>query len=324
VVMTRTSPCFDFKQTDRLAAEEVGQFTDLFNRVFGKVLDGAQFERKYRQTPLGHSYHGLMTVDEQIVGAYNLVPYEYRCFGAKRLFALSVDAMIDAEHRSGPFHLLKMARLVYPQAVGDGVVFAFGFPNDQAYAFTRKLLTWKELGQLEFYALPLNIGAFRPSLRWANPLSRLCAAALARAPRPFGRKRSDFPVEKVCDEAFRQHRYDARYGVIPLNRGGACTYRVYEEDDGVRVLYIIDVHPLTAPCFAEAVARLHGIATSCADLILYVGWLPFAPKGLWRVPPSLRPRQIRMCGKILDPKGVDERILHMENWNVNISNFDVR
>ncbi|UCD53208.1 MAG: GNAT family N-acetyltransferase [Phycisphaerales bacterium] len=324
MITTRTTPCFDFRQTDQLAGDEVEQFTGLFNRVFGKALDRAEFERKYRQTPLGHSYHGLMTVEGRIVGAYNLVPYEYRCFGAKRLFGLSVDAMIDAEHRSGPFHLLKMARLAYRPAARDGVVFAFGFPNEQAYTFTCKLLTWKELGQLEFYALPINIGALRPSLRWANPLSRLCAAGMVRVPRLFAPKRSDFPVEKVCDDTFRQHRYDARYGVIPLNGGGECTYRVYEEDDGVRVLYIIDVNPLTAHCFAKAVARLHGIAASCADLILYVGWLPFAPKGLWRVPPSLRPRQIRMCGRVLDPKGVDERILQLENWNVNISNFDVR
>jgi len=322
--MTRTTPCFGFKRSDQFAPEEVEQFSNLFQRVFDKTLDSAQFERKYRQTPLGYSYHGVMEVQGRIVGAYNLVPYEYRCFGTHRLFALSVDAMVDTEYRSGPFNLLKMARPVYQAAQRDGVVFAFGFPNDQAYAFTRRILTWKEVGPLEFYALPINISAFRPALRWANPVSRLCAAGMAHVPRPFADKRADFHVEKVCDKNFRQHRYDARYGVIHLNRGGDCTYRIYEEDDGVRVLYIIDVTPLSAHCFAEAVARLHGIAASCADLMLYVGRLPFSPKGLVRVPPALRPRQIRMCGRVLDPKGVDERILDMQHWNVNISNFDVR
>lgn len=322
--MMRTTPSFGFKRSDQFAPEEVQQFTDLFQRVFGKTLDDTQFDRKYRHTPLGYSYHGLMEVQGRIVGAYNLVPYEYRCFGATRLFALSVDAMVDTEHRSGPFNLLKMARPAYNAAARDGVVFAFGFPNEQAYAFTRKILAWRDVGPLEFYALPINIGAFRPALRWANPVSRLCAAGIAHIPKPRRDRRTDFHVEKVCDENFRRHRYDSRYGVLPLNRGGECTYRIYEEDDGVRVLYIIDVDPLSAHCFAEAVARLHGIAASSADLMLYVGRVPFAPRGLWRVPPSLRPRQIRMCGRVLDPKGVDERILDLENWNVNISNFDVR
>jgi Acetyltransferase (GNAT) domain len=324
VIMTKTTRCFNFKRTSQLSAEEVEQFTDLFQRVFGKVMERTQFERKYLQTPLGHSYHGLMVVEGRIVGAYNLVPYRYHCFGAERLFGLSVDAMVDAEHRSGPFNLLKMARLVYEPAAQDGMVFAFGFPNDQACAFTERVLKWQNLGELDLYALPVNIGAFCQLLHWANPLSRLCAAGLVHLPKPFAGKRPHFRVEKVCDKAFCQHRYDERQNVIQLKRGGTCTYRVYEEDDGIRVLYIIDVNPLMPSGFAEAVRRLHGVAASCADLILYVGRLPFAPKGLLRVPASWRPRHIRMCGRVLNPKGFDERILQMENWNVNISNFDVR
>ena len=315
---------FVFKRTDQLSAREQAQFTELFGRVFGQELSREQFERKYLCTPLGHSHHGLMVVEDRIVGAYNLVPYLYECFGTRRLFGLSVDAMVDEEHRSGPFNLLKLARLVYREAVREDVVFAFGFPNDQAYEFTKKVLRWKTLGELDFYALPIRIGALRDSLRWINPLSRLCAAGWVHLPRPLKAGSAGVRIEKVCDAAFRRHRYDERHSVVRLKHGGECTYRIYEEEGGARALYLIDVTPLTADRFAEAVRVLHGIAASSADVMLYVGRLPFRPKGLLRVPPARWPRHIRMCGKVLDPERVDDRILQIENWNVNISNFDVR
>lgn len=321
---TPGKPSFVFRRTCDLSVRERDQFCELFTRVFQKEMDRRTFERKYCQTPLGHSHHGLMTIEERIVGAYNLVPYRYSYFGEKKLFGLSADAMIDAEHRHGPFNMVKMAKGVYRGAVEDGVVFAFGFPNDQAYAFTRKVLRWAELGDLDFFALPLNIGAFRQSLAWANRLSRLGAMAWVRLPRWSRPQRVEFPVQKVADEAFRRHRYDEWHGVIQVKGGGEATYCVYEEDDGVRVLYLIDVTPLTSECFADAVRKLHEVADARVDLMLYVGHLPFTARGLIRVPAAKRPRRIRMCGKILDPQGIDERILQIDNWNVNISNFDVR
>ena len=317
-------PSFVFRRTGDLSMQERDQFCELFTRVFEKEMDGRAFDCKYSQTPLGHSHHGLMTVEGRIVGAYNLVPYRYTYFGEERLFGLSVDAMIDAEHRHGPFNMVKMAKGVYRDAVEDGVVFAFGFPNDQAYAFTRKVLRWADLGDLDFYALLLNIGAFRRSLAWANALSRIGAAAWMHVPRWSRHPRAEFPVQKVGDEAFRRHRYDKRHGVIQVRDGGEATYCVYQEDDGVRVLYLIDVTPLTSDRFADAVRKLYSLADASVDLMLYVGRLPFAVQGLIRVPAAKRPRRIRMCGRILDPQRIDERILQINNWNVNISNFDVR
>jgi hypothetical protein len=89
-------------------------------------------------------------------------------------------------------------------------------------------------------------------------------------------------------------------------------------------LYLIDVLPLTKARVDEAVRRVYEVAASCADIILYVGRLPFRPRGLVRVPPSRRPRNIRMCGRVLDAAGIDDRVFQIDNWNVNISNIDVR
>ena len=315
---------FIFKRSNELSLQEQQQLRALFDRVFEKEFTREQFDRKYLCTPLGYSHHGLMVSEGRIVGAYNLVPYRYNYFGTRKLFGLSVDAMIDEGHRAGPFNLVKMAKLAYDGAVRDEVVFVFGFPNDNAYMFTKKILRWNNLGELTFYVLPINVGALHQSLRWANPLSRLFAAGFLRLPRSFAIKPTEFAVEKVCDGPYRRHRYDERHCVVALKGGGHCAYRICEEEDGIRALYIMDVTPLTADRLARAVRRVRDITASRVDLLLYVGRLPFSPWGLLRVPSARCPRRIRMCGKILNPARIDDRVFTMANWNVNISNFDVR
>jgi hypothetical protein len=314
---------FVFKRTDRLSPREKGQFLALFARVFPKVLSREEFERKYTCTPLGYSYHGLMLAHGDLVGAYNLIPYAYNCFGARRLFGLSVDTMVAPEHRGGPFNLPRMAGLACDGAKHDGVSLAFGFPNDGAYPFTRRVLKWDDIGELDFYALPIRVGAVKPSLKWANLISRLGAGGFLRLPRLGRVPEPDFGVEKVHDKRFEEHRYGREHHALGLGDGGKCVYRTCVETDGVRTTYIIDVNPLTAAGIARAVRAVYAVAPG-TDLLLYVGRLPFRPPGLLKVPASRQPRRIRMCGRILDRRLVDDRVLDIERWNVNISNFDVR
>jgi hypothetical protein len=314
---------FVLKTTDQLSTEETEQFLALFARVFPRSLSRNEFERKYLWTPAGHSYHGLMIADGVLVGAYSLIPYAYSFFGTKVLFGLSVDTMICEEHRGGPFNLLRMASLACGAAEGEGVGFVFGFPNDNAYKLTTRVLRWTDVGNLDFYVLPIRIGAIRPALWWANPLSRLGAGGFVRLPRLSSRDGANFGVEKVQDKRFEGHRYSHEHQIISLT-GGRCVYRTCLEPDGVRTTYIIDVSPLTSACFAQAVRAVYRVVAGQTDLLLYVGRLPFRPAGLVRVPPAKRPRQIRMCGRILNRRLVDDRVLDLGNWNVNISNFDVR
>ena len=313
-----------FKTTNELSASEREQFRELFSHVFRKEISSREFNRKYVCTPLGYSYHGLMFSEEKLVGAYNIVPYWYDCFGVRMLFGLSTDMMVAEEHRGGPFNIVKMVHLVYEGLKRDNIGFVFGFPNNNAYQFTKRILKWNDIGELDFYALPINIAALKPGLSWANAFARLCAGSFARMPRVQREARTDFNVQKVNSRVFKEHRYDDQYEVINLPGGGKCLYRIYTEDGGVRTLYIIDIVPLTPKDFLGAMRKVHSIADKHADLILYVGKLPFRPSGLIRIPRSKQPRRIMMCGKVLDSESVDERVLHIENWNVNVSNFDVR
>lgn len=315
---------FTLKKTNQFSTAEKDQYLDLFFRVFRKRMSNDQFDRKYLHTPTGYSYHGLTVFDGKIVGAYTAIPYLYKYFDQKLVFALSVDTMIDEQHRGGPFNLKKMATLVYDAMKADGVQFILGFPNDQAYEFTRRVLKWRDIGELDYYILPRNIGAIIPRMRFLNPLSRLIARIKIGLPRSLRVTQYKYNIEKVNGKEFDRHRYDSSYRTINLGHGAKCVYKIYVEDQTVRALYIIDVSPLNPTVFDEAIKQLYSLKAKSIDLIIYVGKLPFLPSCLVKLPESKKPRKIRMAGRILVPEGVDNRVFTIDNWNVNLSNFDVR
>ncbi len=313
----------DFKRTDQLTESEQEQMRDLFLRIFNKKMTKDAFERKFFYTPRGYSYHGLMLHDKTVVGASSAIPGRYKFFGEEHIFSLSVDTMIDPKYRGG-VHLIKMINLVHQGLINDGIPFIFGFPNEHFYAVQKRLLKYEDIGELDYYVLPLNIGSLVRKLKHLNFLSRgFCklAARFCRIPR---NSEAGHGIVKVVDKQFERHRYDAGYSRIALGEAAECIYKIYEEEGGIRTLYIIDVVPLTAASLARAVKEICRTAVKAVDIIIYVGKRPPRPAGLWKAPDSKKPQRIRMTGKILIPDVIDSSVFNMKNWSVNISDFDVR
>jgi len=312
-----------FKTTDKLTETEQQQIRDLFLRVFNKKMTKDSFERKFFYTPMGYSYHGLMLHEDIIVGAFSAVPGQYKFFGKKQIFSLSVDTMIAPEYR-GAGHLIKMASLVHQGLANDGIPFIFGFPNEHFYAVQKRLLKYEDIGELDYYVLPLNIGSVVQKLKPLNFLSRGFCKLTARFCRIRDNSEAGHGIAKIVDKQFEQHRYDASYSRIALGEAAQCIYKIYEEEGGIRTLYIIDVIPLTVATLARAVKQICRTAGKTVDIIIYVGKLPSKPVGLWKTPDSKKPQRIRMTGKILIPNVIDDSVFNINNWSVNISDFDVR
>jgi hypothetical protein len=312
-----------FKTTDQLTESEQQQMRDLFLRVFNKKMTKDAFDRKFFCTPKGYSYHGLMLHDKVVVGAFSAVPGRYKFFGGEQIFSLSVDTMVDPKYRGGG-HFMKMANLVHQGLISDGIPFIFGFPNEHFYAVQKRLLKYEDIGELDYYALPLNIGVVVQKLKSLNGLSRSFCRFATRFCRIPKNSEAEYGIEKVVDKQFERHRYDASYSRIALGEGVECIYKIYEEEGGIRTLYIIDIVPLTVASLARAVKQICRTVVNAVDIIIYVGKLPLRPAGLWKVPDSKKPQRIRMTGKILIPDVIDMSVFNTNNWSVNISDFDVR
>jgi hypothetical protein len=233
--------------------------------------------------------------------------------------------MVHPKYRGGG-HFLKMIKLVHQGLIDDGIPFIFGFPNEHFYAVQKRLLKYEDIGELDYYVLPLNIGSVIRKLKSLNFLSRGFCKLTARFCRIPENSEAGYGIVKVVDKQFEQHRYDKSYSRISLGESAKCFYKIYEEEGGIRTLYIIDVVPLTAASIARAVKQIcrTTISASAVDIIIYVGNQPLKPAGLWKVPDYKKPQKIRMTGKILIPDIINSSVFDINNWCVNISDFDVR
>lgn len=317
---------FVFKRTNQLSEAEKTQFLELKSAVSPTAMTMTQFDHKYLHTQFGYSYHGLMIAGDAIVGTYNAIPFYYTYFGKRVKFCLSVDTMIHAQHRSNPFGLLKTANVVADAMKQDGICFIFGFPNDNAYEYTHRVLQWKDIGELDIYVLPRSLGGFMPKLRCFNMISRAFAHLLVALPSRRQQAACAFGVEKIPDDVFTKWRYDSSYQTIQLDGGIEAVYKILPKESGAKVLYVIDVHPLTTAAFDRTIKHVYEEAAQDMDLMIFTGKLPFKPTKLVRLPRSLFKRYVShayLCGRILDHGLVDDRIFNIDNWNVNFSNNDV-
>lgn len=322
------------RRTHELTPGEKERICLLFREVFGCEKPLEKFRAQFERNGFGYSYHGLLLDGGRMVGCYTSIPFHYHYFGKREIFAESVDTMIHPDYRGSAGNLKDMAESVYAALAADGIPFVFGAPNERIHSSRKRKLAWKDIAELDFHVLPVRIGALKKPLRFLDPASRAFAwlvnagahggDATAWVPAPSS------PIEKVNGEEFAAQRFgqydQERYRVVPRS-GGHFVYKV-EVVDGIRTGNLLDVYPLCRENLEAAVGHIHRseagteAGSDAIDAIVYVGTLPFRPRNLFRVPAGMRPRKVRVSGRILIEGRVDERIFDAGNWNLNLSNFD--
>ncbi len=315
---------FIIKKTNELSQNEKQQICDLFLDVFKKKKSLEDFNKQFLNTTKGYSYHALMVNDDLIVGCYSCIPIEYRYFSNNYFFGLSVDTMITEEYRGNPFNLKKMANLVYESMLKDEIPFVFGFPNDNVYLVRKKILKWEDIGQLDYYILPIKIGNIKPNLKIFDFITIL----LSKIIKLFTKKSFIFDnktnnIEKLDTKQFLNYRYsffNANYKIIEQDK----LYFTYKIDvyESINTAYLIDISVMNKTNFNSAINHILENEKNI-DIILYVGKLDFKPFSLFKVPKKYIPKTVYMSGKILDRSKIKEDIFDINNWNVNLSNFDV-
>ncbi len=317
------------KKTHELSNSEKQQICDLYAEVFKKVKLLDEFERQFAGTFLGYSYHVIINDQKRIVGSWSFVPCRYFYFGSVQTFVLSVDTMIAQHYRGKSGTLLAMADLSYKALKNDNISFILGFPNEKFYPITRKVIGWEHIGILDYYILPIRIGSILPSLTLFNAVSIWIAwvfNAFASDIKNITIKSTESDngqIYKIADDEFIAYRYDEKYNVIKYRDSRFFVYRIYREEAN-QVAYILDFNPRQKEHLESIVKYIYEKEKDNIDIILYIGNLNYNPVNLIRVPDRFQPRQVNMCGKILLDDAVDERIFVLDNWHVNLSNYDVR
>lgn len=312
---------FVTKKTTELTAEEKKGLVELFNEVFSRERTIEEFDRQYLNNPEGYSYHTFAKEDGKIVASNSMVPSVYLYNGKQVRFVNSVDTMISEHHR-GLENFYDMIKASFGNSEERGFDAVYGFPNDNSYELFTKLKFMRDVGKLDTYCLPYRVGGVKKRLKVLNPLSILLCRLWVLCCSLFASKKiSTFFIEKESN-SFNTTRYkrgDGVYSVVD----GLFAYKVMEFD-GVRTAFIVDVFEKTAANFIKAVKYLINSEKKNFDLVLYVGHLRFSSYGLIKFPRKYEPKHFNFTAGIFNKNNIDKKVLlNIDNWDINLSNYDV-
>jgi hypothetical protein len=316
---------FFVKKTTELTAKESDAILLLFNDVFQVNRTLSEFLNQYRNNVLGFSYHSLILDKGEIVGANAFVTGYYLIDEQKSLFVVSIDTMIRKSHR-GIENFYNLIHVAYERLSQDGVAFVLGFPNDNSFPVFTATDLLLEIGRLNTYCLPVNVGGIDRRFRFMNILSNafsrcwLGAASIFASAKVYS---SRIRKETESYNHFRYKRMDGEYQRVNLP-GLEFFYKV-KTIEGIRTATLIDVTQKSSKNFCRAVRYILKNEKHNFDLLLYVGHLPFSINGMIQVPKKLEPKKFHFNGCWIGKNNQPDTklIFNLENWDINLSDFDI-
>lgn len=142
---------FEVKKTNQLSNSEIIMISNLIKTSLDHSFNILDFKNKYEKTFLNYSYHGLIKNSNQILGAYNVIPYKFESDNHQIYVAQSVDTVIEKKIRGNPFNLKKIAYKVYDELKKENFKLVYGIPNKKIYLVRKKILKWCDLFDIYKY-----------------------------------------------------------------------------------------------------------------------------------------------------------------------------
>jgi len=129
---------------------------DLYNAVFGKLIDIAEWKWRYLENPYGGPNIVLMWDDELLVGHYAVAPINIDINGTTFKAALSLDTMTHPSYQ-GQGIFTRLADNLYGILMKSETSLVYGFPNKNShYGFINKL-HWIDIAAIPTLCLDFRI-----------------------------------------------------------------------------------------------------------------------------------------------------------------------
>lgn len=311
------------KRTIDLSEKEIIDIYSLFEIVFHKKRNVCSFHEQFENTSKGYSYHAIAVENGKIVGHNVYLPFTYLYNETPFLLCLSVDAMIHPEYRGRGLYR-QLLEACEDMAVSDGCVLRIGFPNDISYPLQVNKFKYNDVGKLDTYMLPINIGMLNPKLKFLNFITRGLSSVVCF----LSKKKFVDSTHRYLYRKDRKNFDNVRYKWFGANyqikTAGDIKY-VYKDSifKGKRATFILDVYPLTRQNFDRCVREVFAEKKNETPIIIYVGNLYFIPLSMFKIPHWLEPKHFHFVSKFLIPDRVSEDSLNINNWELNLSNYDL-
>ena len=302
-------------------------FVRAFNHTFNKKKDVKYFKKKYINKSFGDSFHCFLLDKNIVVGACNVIPYNYEIDNSKFLIGLAVDTFIHQDFRKkDPFILLKMYKLIRNELKKSNVVSTLAVPNDNAYMYWKKVVRMKDLLSLNYYIFPSNIFfklKFKSHLfslfislfflnfnRLINVLSKK-----NRAIKPF--------IKIDNDIDFQNQRYIDNQ-IICENKNFKAVFAIVYEDE-IKTAYLIDFENKkdSQKDYLSLLFSFENIMKYKADILVHIGEIKFTQFLFFKLPKFLEPKPLNLIIDVYDSE-LNDVLMKSNNWDFGLNNFDVR
>jgi len=309
-------------RTDEVTSSELINYTEAFNLAFNLSISPKEFRSKYKSF-LGFSFHSFLISEEEIVGSVTVIPMEYKLHNKTIFGGLIVDVFILPEHRSDPFHLLKMYRSLKTYLTQENITFSIAVPNKNVSTYWTKIMRFNTLGELDYNIFIVDI--------FLGRIGRLGVVLTGLLLVPFhlcknvlmkGTRRNLKVMQLVRSSDFYEHRLKDTHKRILI--GSHEFHYVVGKERNVNVAFLLDFSSRSgddANALRTAVKYLKH--EERISLILFIGQLNLNQYLFWRLPKFLEPQKLPVIIENLDN---NDELLNMplDLWDFTLLNYDVR
>lgn len=303
-------------------------YTNNFNRVFHLDNTIEYFKVKYTSTCTGFCYHALLLDEKnEVTGGCTVMPVNYKNADDSFLNGIGMDVFIVEESRTDPLLLRRMYKKLVARLKSDGVEAVTAVPNATAYPYWKNVVKWKDVGDINYWVFPVNVGNVLGKYKFLNyisvlykvvvlPLSKFLS--LCRVSQPHYR------YELNIDDDFLSNRFKGDY--INIKESGFHNiYRIVDED-GVRTAYLIysvEGDRMTLKSLYRGVKLI--LMHNKIDLILFVGKIGFTQSLFMKIPRRFEPKRLPLTCDLLNNDSERYPDIHdIRNWDFGLINYDVR
>jgi len=300
-----------------------------FNEVFNKTETIENFQHKYLNTIDNHSYHALLTNNNNIVGGCTVIPYQYNIGEITERIGLAVDVFIREEFRTDPMALYRMYKKLKKELINRGIILVVAVPNDVSYPYWKNIVKWKDVGLLQYWTLPVKAGnVLKRPATFINFFSGLFSKFLLFISYFTNSSGKDFPIKiDRSNRIIEKQRYTSNHKIIRDSKT-FFSYRVVNEE-GLNACYLIDFynnanHKKDSKTLHKALKYI--LKNEQTDIIIFVGKLNLFQYLLFKVPYKFEPKHLYFTADILIPEKIAdaEFIYNIKNWDFGLFNYDVR
>lgn len=314
------------KYSNELKQIEWLEIKNSFNLIFKKDFNVQYFKSKYSLNPLGFSCHGILYKNDKIVGSFTILPRNYFVHGEKKLIGIGCDAFIIEKHRKDPHFLKKMSESVFSKISEFNINCFISLPTlSTPYKYWKILGKWRDIGVLDYYLFPVNVGklVFKKSIfKYLSFIAAYIISYLFKLIYTNSKKLSIKKIYIEMNEISKKERFflDSYKYVILSNNDWAC-YRIVEEK-GFKIAYIIYINKKSNKNISSIIFKIISNTGLKIDMILYIGNLKNKPFNLIKIPKKLYPRKANFIGICKEENELE--IFDFDSWDVSLADFDIR